>query len=201
MKRIRYRGKTLKQDETDQKIWNMLVQNRMKRNETMKHTSFFFYKPISVTLFRNEHISNCLVGYILFQSFSSISYSFHLLRNRNGFIKKKDVCFIVSFHFILFCNEHISNCLVCYILFQSFSSISYLFHLLRNRNGFIKKSCMFHRFIPFRNEHISNFLVCFILFQSFSYISYSFHLLRNRNGFIKKKRCMFHCYILFHPVS
>ena len=150
----------------------------------------FFYKPISVTLFHNEHISNCLVCYILFQSFSSISYSFHLLRNRNGFIKKKDVCFIVSFRFILFRNEHISNCLVCYILFQSFSSISYLFHLLQNRNGFIKKSCMFHHFIPFRNEHISNFLVCFILFQSFSYISFGlFHpvsqfFLYNRNGFI-----------------
>ena len=34
--------------------------------------------------------------------------------------KKKDVCFIVSFRFILFRNEHISNFLVCFILFQSF---------------------------------------------------------------------------------
>ena len=140
------------------------------------------------TLFRNEHISNCLVCYILFQSFSYISYSFHLLRNRNGFMKKKDVCFIDSFLFTLFSNEHISNCLVCYILFQRFSSISYSFHLLRNRNGFIKDVCfnVSFRFTLLRNEHISNFLVCYILFQRFSSMSYMFHLLRNRNGFIKK---------------
>ena len=195
-----------------------------------------------------------MVCFILFQSFSSIFYSFHLLRNRNGFIKRKDVCFIISFRFTLFRNEHISNFLVCFILFQSFSSITYSFHLFGNRNGFIKKkkkmyvssfyfvspcfvtrifqifwsvsSCfrvfplyLIHfvcyktemglyiknvcfivsfRFTLFRNEHISNFLVCFILFQSFSYISYSFHLLRNRNGFIFQKRCMFHRFILFH---
>ena len=116
--------------------------------------------------------------------------------------KKKDVCFIVSFRFTLFRNEHISNFFVCFILFQSFSSISYSFHLLRNRNGFIKKKDVC--FIPFHsvsNEHISNFLVCFILFQSFSSISYSFHLLRNRNGFIKKKDVCFIVsfrFILFH---
>ena len=57
--------------------------------------------------------------------------------------KKKDVCFIVPFHFTLFRNEHISNFLVCFILFQNFSCISYSFHLLRKRNGFIKKKKMY----------------------------------------------------------
>ena len=89
--------------------------------------------------------------------------------------KKKDVCFIVSFRFTLFRNRHNSNFLVCFILFHRFSTISYSFHLLRNRNGLIiKKRWMFHRFILFtlfRNELILNFLVCYILFQSFSYIS------------------------------
>ena len=49
MKRIRYIGKTLKQDETDQKIWNMLVtkQNEMEWND--ETYIFFFYKPISVS--------------------------------------------------------------------------------------------------------------------------------------------------------
>ena len=62
--------------------------------------------------------------------------------------KKKDVCYVVSFHFTLFCNEHISKFLVCFILFQSFLYISYSFHLLRNRNGFIKKMKMYvSRFI------------------------------------------------------
>ena len=77
-----------------------------------------------------------------------------MLRNRNVFFKKKkkkkDVCCIVSFRFTVFRNKHISNFFVCFILFQRFSTISYSFHLLRNRNGFIKKkTCMFHRFIPF----------------------------------------------------
>ena len=64
------------------------------------------YVSFRFILFLNEHNSNFLVCFILFQSFSYISYSFHLLRNRNGFKKKKDVCFIVSFYFTLFRNEH-----------------------------------------------------------------------------------------------
>ena len=101
-----------------------------------------FHRFIPFHSVSNEHISNFLVCFILFQSFSSISYSFHLLRNRNGFIKKKDVCFIVSFRFTLFRNEHISNFLVSFILFQRFSTIFYSFHLLQNRNGFIEKKKM-----------------------------------------------------------
>ena len=66
---------------------------------------------------------------VLFLSFSYISYSFHLLRNSNWFIKK-DVCFVVSVRFTLFRNEHISNVLVCFILFQSFAYISYPFNML-----------------------------------------------------------------------
>ena len=125
-------------------------------------------------------VSLCFVTSIFFGLLHPVSeiflyYSFHLLPNRNGFMKKKDVCFIVSFPFTLFCYEHISNFLVCYILFQRFSSISYSFHLLRNRNGFIKKKdvCFIvsFRFTLFCNEHISNCLVCFILFQSFHYRS------------------------------
>ena len=51
MKRLRYIGKTLKQDETEQKKFKICsLRNRVKRNETMKHSSFFFiYKPISVS--------------------------------------------------------------------------------------------------------------------------------------------------------
>ena len=49
MKRLKYIGKTLKQDETDQKFKIYSLRNRVKRNETVKHSSFFFYKPISVS--------------------------------------------------------------------------------------------------------------------------------------------------------
>ena len=49
MKRLRYIGKTLKQDVTDQKTCSKLVTNRVKQNVTMKRTSFFFYKPIPVS--------------------------------------------------------------------------------------------------------------------------------------------------------
>ena len=65
-------------------------------------------------MFRNELWTSLLHCYILFQGFSYIFYSFHLLRNRNGFIKKKDECFIVSFRFSLFCNEHILNFSSCF---------------------------------------------------------------------------------------
>ena len=54
--------------------------------------------------------------------------------------KKKEECFIVTFRFTLFRNKLWTSLLVCFILFQRFSSISYLFHLLRNRNGLIKKN-------------------------------------------------------------
>ena len=86
--------------------------------------------------------------YILFVSF--------VTKQKWVYKKKKDVCFIVSFRFTLFRNEHISDCLVCYILFQRFSSISYSFHLLQNRNGLIKKSICFIvtlRYTLFRNKH------------------------------------------------
>ena len=86
-----------------------------------------------------------------------------------GSYKKKDECFIVSFRFTLIRNEHISKCLVCYILFQRFSSISYSFHLLRNRNGFIKKSICFivtSRYTLFRNKHWPRCLNCYILFRN-----------------------------------
>ena len=40
MKRIRYIRKILKQDETDQKPWSMLVTNKAKRNEAEKPILF-----------------------------------------------------------------------------------------------------------------------------------------------------------------
>ena len=175
----------------------------------MAKKSICFIVTFRFTLFRNKHWPGCLNCFILFQSFSYISFSFHLLRNRNGFIKKY-ICFIVSYCFALFRNKHWQWFLVCYILFQSFLYISWSFHLLRNRNGlkniflglekylcFIVSFC----FTLFRNKLWTSLLVCYILFQRLSSISYSFHLLRNRNGSIKKKRCMFHCFISFHPVS
>ena len=50
MKQLKYIGKTLKQDETDQKNWNMLVtkQSETKWNDET-NIFFFFYKPISVS--------------------------------------------------------------------------------------------------------------------------------------------------------
>ena len=41
MKRLRYIGKTLKQDVTVQKLVQSSLRNMVKRNETMKRTSFF----------------------------------------------------------------------------------------------------------------------------------------------------------------
>ena len=49
MKQIRYIGKTLKQDETDQKIWNMLVTKQSETKWNDETYIFFFYKPISVS--------------------------------------------------------------------------------------------------------------------------------------------------------
>ena len=93
-------------------------------------------------------------------------------KNRNGFIKKS-VCYIVSFRFTLFHNEHISIFLVCFILFQSFFYISYSFHLLRNRNGFI--------FQKKKNMYISSFHFispCFVtsIFQIFCSVSSCFRV-------------------------
>ena len=93
MKRLRYIGKTLKQDVTDQKTCSKLVTKLGVTKCNNETSSFFFYQPIS---FVTKHY---------------------------GFIKKKIVCFNVSFRFTLFRNEHISDCLVCYILFQSFPYI------------------------------------------------------------------------------
>ena len=102
-----------------------------------------------------------------FRDFPLYLIRFICYETEMGLLKKKDVCFIVSFRFTLFRNEHISNCLVCYILFQRFSSIFSSFHLLRNRNGFIKKSICFIvtlRYTLFRNKHWPRCLNCFILF-------------------------------------
>ena len=100
---------------------------------------FLFISPCFVTSIFQIFLVCC----ILFQSFSYISYLFHLLRNRNEFIKKKDVCFIVSFRFILFRNEHWISLLVCFILFQSFSY--YLSHFIcyETEMGFKKKKKMY----------------------------------------------------------
>ena len=55
------------------------------------------------TLFRYELILNFLVCFILFQGFHYISLSFHLLRNRNGFIKKKKKDDVSLLHFVSPC--------------------------------------------------------------------------------------------------
>ena len=54
--------------------------------------------------------------YILIVSF--------VMKQKWVYKKKKDECFIVSFLFTLFRNEHILNFLFCFSLFQSFSYIS-----------------------------------------------------------------------------
>ena len=101
MKRLRYIGKTLKQDVTDQKTCSKLV-TKQGEGKTLKQKkkNVCFIVSLRFTLFRNELC--LLVCYILFQRFSSISYSFHLLRNRNGFIKKKKM-YVSSFHFVSLC--------------------------------------------------------------------------------------------------
>ena len=101
---IRYIGKTLKQDETVQTPWSVLV---MKQGETKcnNETDTFLY----VSSF--HFVSFCFVTSIFqifwsvsscFRVFSYISYSFHLLRNGNGFIKKKKM-YVSSFHSISPC--------------------------------------------------------------------------------------------------
>ena len=173
-----------------------LLQNR---NEFIKKKGVCFI----VSLIRNENITNFWVCFILFQRFSYISYSFHFLRNRNGFIKKKDVCFIVSFRFTLFRNEHISNFLVCFILFQSFSYISYSFHLLRNRNGFIKKKdvCFIvsFRFILFRNRIEQVFWSVSSCFRVFPIYLIRFICYEIEMGLLKKYICFIIslCFTLF----
>ena len=127
-------------------------------------------KRLVQSLLWNRVIRNVtMICFILFQRFSSISFSVHLLQNRNGFIKKS-ICFIVTLCYTLFCNEHISNCLVCYILFQSFSSISYSFHLVRNRNGFIKKKMYVSLF------HFITFCYVTSIFQIFWSVSSCFRV-------------------------
>ena len=49
MKRLRYRGKTVKQDETDQKSCSKLVMKQGEKKCNTETYIFFFYKPISVS--------------------------------------------------------------------------------------------------------------------------------------------------------
>ena len=49
MKRLRYIGKTLKQDVTDQKTSSKLVTKQGVTKCNNETSSFFFYKPISVS--------------------------------------------------------------------------------------------------------------------------------------------------------
>ena len=51
MKRIKYSGKSLKQDETDQKIWNMFVTKQSETEWNDETYIFFFINPF---LFRNK---------------------------------------------------------------------------------------------------------------------------------------------------
>ena len=99
-------------------------------------SSFHSVSPCFVTSFEQVFwsVTSC------FRVFLIYLVRFICYETEMGLYKKKDECFIVSFRFTLFRNEHILNFLVCFILFQRFSSISYWFHLLRNRNGLIKKN-------------------------------------------------------------
>ena len=97
---------------------------------------FFFKKKMYVSAF--HLVSFCFITSI-FQIVWSVSSCFrdfplYLIRfivTKQKWVhkKKKQVCFIVSFHFILFCNKHISNLFglfhpvsefFLYILFVSF---------------------------------------------------------------------------------
>ena len=49
MKRFRYKGKTLKQDVTDQKTCSKLVTKQGERKLNDETYIIFFYKPISVS--------------------------------------------------------------------------------------------------------------------------------------------------------
>ena len=92
--------------------------------------------------------------YILFVSFVK----------KQKWLDKKKVS-ISSFHFV-------SPCFVT--SFDQGVGLFHIFYLLRNRNGFIRKSICFivsFSFALFSNEQRPRFLVCFILFQSFPYIS------------------------------
>ena len=161
-------------------------------------SSFHFVSPCFVTsIFQNFwSVSSCseFFLYILFVSF---------VTKQKWVYKKKDVCLIVSFCFILFCNKHWTSLLVSFILFQSFSFISYSIHLLRNRNGFIKKKMMYVSLFHFIS-------LCFVMsiFQNFWSVSSCFKVFpiylicficyETEMGLYKKKRC----YVsLFHFIS
>ena len=49
MKRLRYIGKTLKQDVKDQKTYSKLVTKQSETEWNDETYIFFFYKPISVS--------------------------------------------------------------------------------------------------------------------------------------------------------
>ena len=51
MKRLKYIGKILKQDVTEQKIWNMLVTKQGEMEWNKETYIFFFINPF---LFRNK---------------------------------------------------------------------------------------------------------------------------------------------------
>ena len=166
-------------------------------------SSFHSVSPCFVTSFEQVFwsVSSC------FRDFPVYLIRFICYETEMGLLKKKDVCLIVSFRFTLFHNEHISNFLVCFILFQSFSYISYSFHLLLKRNGFIKKKkkkmyvSSFHSVSPCFVTSFEQFFwsvsSCFRVFPLYliRFICYETEMV------YKKKSCMFHHFISFHSVS
>ena len=147
----------------------------------------------------NEHISNFLVCFILFQRFSTISYSFHLLQNRNGFIKKN--MYVSSFH-------SFSPCFVTSFeqVFWSVTSCFRVFLIHLNRLFVTKQKWVYKKKKKMYVSSFHSVSLCFVtsIFQIFWSVSSCFrvfpiyHLLRNRNGFIKKKNMYVSS---FHSVS
>ena len=118
---------------------------------------YVLFHPVSLQVLNKSfglfHPVSEIFLYILFVSF--------VTKQKWVYKKKKDVCFIVSFHFTLFRNEHISNCLVCYIQFQIFLYVLYISFVTKQKWAY-KKKCLAKqsicfivtlRYTLFRNKH------------------------------------------------
>ena len=115
-------------------IWHIHDKWTTMQSSTKYFFFFFFFTAADDIIYINHFSEKKKSWYFMW-------IIFHLLRNRNGFIlKKKDVCFIVLFGFTLFPDVHISNFLVCFILFQRFSSISYFICYFNMRTALLNTS-------------------------------------------------------------
>ena len=83
-------------------IFEQVFKKKKKKKKKMYVSSFHFISPCFL---RNKHISNILVCFIMSQSFFLYILFVLFVTKQKWVYKKKDVCFIVSFHFTRFRND------------------------------------------------------------------------------------------------